>query len=66
MSQQINEPLRGEAALAAARLRVANANEAASPRGCVDRAADTADAAERRREAERQARLNLPKQAGRR
>ena len=66
MSQQTNEPLRGEAAYQAAKLRVQKANEAAYARGRAERAADAADAAERRREADRQAGRNLPKQTGRR
>jgi hypothetical protein len=62
MSQQPNEPLRGEAAFRAAKERVQKANEAAYARGRKERAADAADAAGRRRTAERQGMENLPKQ----
>ena len=62
MSQQPDEPLRGEAAFRAAKERVQKANEAAYARGREERAADAADAAGRRRLAERQAQKNLPKQ----
>ena len=62
MSQQTNEPLRGEAAFRAAKLRVEKANEAAYARGRQERAEAAADAAGRRRLAERQALKNLPQQ----
>ena len=62
MSQQPDEPLRGDAAFRAAKLRVAKANEAAYARGRAERAADAAEAAGRRRLAERQALKNLPTQ----
>jgi hypothetical protein len=62
MSQQTNEPLRGEAAFRAAKLRVEKANEAAYARGRAERAADAEEAAGRRRTEERQARMNLPSQ----
>jgi hypothetical protein len=62
MSQQMNEPLRGEAAFRAAKQRVEKANEAAYARGREERAADAADAATRRRQVERQAMKNLPQQ----
>ena len=62
MSQQSNEPLRGEAAFRAAKERVQKANEAAYARGREERAADAAEAATRRRLAERQALTSLPKQ----
>ena len=62
MSQQPDEPLRGEAAWRAAKQRVQQANEAAYARGREERAADAADAAGRRRTAERQSRKNLPEQ----
>ena len=63
MSQQIDQPLRGEAAFRAARLRVAKAPEADCARGRVERAAD---AAERPREAERRTGFNVPKDLGER
>jgi hypothetical protein len=62
MSEQTNDPPRGEAAWRAAKLRVQQANEAAYARGREERAADAAEAAGRRRTAERQATKNLPKQ----
>jgi hypothetical protein len=63
MSQQPpKEPLRGEAAFRAAKERVQKANEAAYARGREERAADAAEAATRRRFADRQALKNLPKQ----
>jgi hypothetical protein len=62
MSQQPNEPLRGEAAFRAAKQRIEKANEAAYARGREERAADAAEAAARRRSTERQAMKNLPKQ----
>lgn len=62
MSQQMNEPLRGEAAFRAAKQRIEKANEAAYARGREERAADAADAATRRRQTERQAMKNLPQQ----
>jgi hypothetical protein len=62
MSQQENEPLRGEAAFRAAKQRVEKANEAAYARGREERAADAADAATRRRQTERQSMKDLPRQ----
>ena len=62
MSQESNEPPRGEAAWRAAKQRIQQANEAAYARGREERAADAAEAATRRRSAERQAGQNLPKQ----
>jgi hypothetical protein len=62
MSQQSNEPLRGEAAFRAAKDRVQKANEAAYARGREERAADAVEAAGRRRLAERQSQKNLPSQ----
>ena len=62
MSQDSNEPPRGEAAWRAAKQRIQQANEAAYARGREERAADAAEAATRRRFAERQAGQNLPKQ----
>jgi hypothetical protein len=62
MNQQPNEPLRGEAAFRAAKQRVEKANEAAYARGREERAADAAEAAARRRQTERQAMKNLPRQ----
>jgi hypothetical protein len=62
MSEKTDEPLRGEAAYRAAKERVQKANEAAYARGREERAADAADAAGRRRLAERQSLKNLPKQ----
>ena len=61
MSQQTNEPLRGEAAFRAAKDRVQKANEAAYARGRRS-ARGAAEAAGRRRAAERNAMKNLPKQ----
>ena len=55
MSQETNEPPRGEAAWRAAKQRIQQANEAAYARGREERAADAAEAAGRRRSAERQA-----------
>ena len=62
MSKPANEPLRGEAAFRAAKERVQKANEAAYARGREERAAAAADAAGRRRLAERQSLKNLPNQ----
>ena len=62
MNQQPNEPLRGEAAWRAAKQRVQQANEAAYARGREERAADAAEAAGRRRIAQRESLKNLPKQ----
>lgn len=62
MSQQTNEPLKGEAAFRAEKLRIEKANEAAYARGRQERAADAAEAAGRRRLEERQWRKNLPTQ----
>ncbi len=62
MSQESQEPPKGEAAWRAAKLRIQQANEAAYARGREERAADAAEAATRRRSAERQAGQNLPKQ----
>ncbi len=62
MSQQPNEPLRGEAAFRAEKDRIQKANEAAYARGREERAADAAEAAGRRRMAERNSMKNLPKQ----
>jgi hypothetical protein len=62
MSQQTDEPLRGEAAFRAAKDRIQKANEAAYARGREERAADAAEAAGRRRTAERNSMKNLPKQ----
>jgi hypothetical protein len=62
MSQQPNEPVTGEAAFRAAKLRIEKANEAAYARGRAERAADAAEAAGRRRQEERQWRQNLPTQ----
>jgi len=59
---ETNEPPRGEAAWRAAKDRVAKANEAAYARGREERAADAAEAAGRRRLADRQSLKNLPKQ----
>ena len=60
--QPINEPLRGEAAFRAAKLRVEKANEAAYARGRAERAEDAAEAAKRRFETERESMRNLPRQ----
>ena len=62
MSQPSNEPLRGEAAFRAEKDRIQKANEAAYARGREERAADAAEAAGRRRTAERNSMKNLPKQ----
>ncbi len=62
MSQQTDEPLRGEAAFRAEKDRIQKANEAAYARGREERAADAAEAAGRRRAAERNSMKNLPKQ----
>jgi hypothetical protein len=62
MSQKTEEPLTGEAAWRAAKQRIQQANEAAYARGREERAADAAEAAGRRRLAERQALKNLPEQ----
>jgi hypothetical protein len=62
MSQDSNEPPRGEAAWRAAKQRIQQANEAAYARGREERAADAAEAATRRRFADKQAGMNLPKQ----
>ena len=62
MSRETNDPPRGEAAWRAAKARIQEANEAAYARGREERAADAANAAGRRRLAERQAATNLPKQ----
>jgi hypothetical protein len=59
---ETNDAPRGEAAWKAAKQRIAEANEAAYARGREERAADAADAAGRRRLAERQSLKNLPKQ----
>ena len=44
MSQQTNEPLKGEAAFRAEKQRIEKANEAAYARGRQERAADAAEA----------------------
>jgi hypothetical protein len=62
MSQGTDEPLRGEAAWRAEKDRIQKANEAAYARGREERAADAAEAAGRRRTAERNSMKNLPKQ----
>ena len=55
-------PLRGEAAWKAAKQRVADRNEAAYRRGRAERADADARDAERRRDAERKERSELPSQ----
>jgi hypothetical protein len=62
MDQQTDQPLTGDAAFRAAKQRVEKANEAAYARGRAERAADAAEAAARRRQDDRAARTNLPKQ----
>jgi hypothetical protein len=64
MSQETNEPLRGEAAFRAAKERVQKANEAAYARGRTERAEENAAAAARRVQIERQGMKNLPRQPG--
>lgn len=62
MSQQTNEPLRGEAAFRAAKERIQKANEAAYARGRSERAAEDAAALARRRQIDEQAMRNTPQQ----
>ena len=62
MSQQPNEPLRGEAAFRAAKERVQKANEAAYARGRTERAAENAAALARRRQIEQAGMKRLPRQ----
>jgi hypothetical protein len=62
MSQQSNEPLRGEAAFRAAKERVQKANEAAYARGRTERAAENAAALARRRQIEKAGMKRLPRQ----
>ena len=62
MSQQTNEPLRGEAAFRAAKERIQKANEAAYARGRSERAAEDAAALARRRQIDEQAMRNPPQQ----
>ena len=62
MSQQPDEPLRGEAAFRAAKERVQKANEAAYARGRTERAAENAAALARRRQIEQAGMKRLPRQ----
>jgi hypothetical protein len=62
MSQQTDEPLRGEAAFRAAKERVQKANEAAYARGRTERAAENAAALTRRRQIEKAGMRHLPQQ----
>jgi hypothetical protein len=62
MSQQTNEPLRGEAAFRAAKERVEKANDAAYARGRKERDAENAAALMRRRDVEKQGMRGVPKQ----
>jgi hypothetical protein len=62
MSQQPNEPLRGEAAFRAAKERVQKANEAAYARGRRERDEENVAALMRRRDVEKQGMRGTPKQ----
>lgn len=62
MSKEPTTPQRGDDAWKAARQRVADNNKAAYARGRQERAARDADAADRRRAAERREAVNLPTQ----
>jgi hypothetical protein len=64
MSQQSNEPLRGEAAFRAAKERIQKANEAAYARGRTERAAENAAALARRRQIEQTGMKQPPSRAG--